>query len=103
MKISTFLGLAAAAFACSPVFANDDDDRDNREGICDLPPNLVTYIPHIGDAIWREFPPLIGGPIRLVRDAKQGEHLTLQLGEQGVEDLDGAVVAHERVPLGETE
>jgi hypothetical protein len=38
-----------------------------------------------------------------VRDAKQGEHLTLQVGELGVEDLEGTAVAHERVALGEAE
>jgi hypothetical protein len=62
-----------------------------------------TYIPHIGDAIWREFPRLVWRPIRLVRDAEQVEQLTLQLGELRVEDLDGAGVAHEHVPLGEAE
>ena len=63
----------------------------------------MTYIPHIGDAIWREFPPLVRWPIRLVRHAKQGEQLTLQIGELGVEDLDGTPLAHERVALGEAE
>jgi len=38
-----------------------------------------------------------------VRDAEKAEHLTLQVGEDWVEDLDGGAVAHERVPLGETE
>ena len=68
-----------------------------------LYPTGPPYIPHIGDAIWREFPRLVWRPIRLVRDAEQVEQLTLQLGELRVEDLDGAAVAHEHVPLGEAE
>ena len=73
--------------------------------ICTMaqPKIQMTYIPHIGDAIWREFPRLVWRPIRLVRDAEQVEQLTLQLGELRVEDLDGAAVAHEHVPLGEAE
>ena len=66
-------------------------------------PRHQAYIPHFEDAIWREFPPLVWRAVRLVRDAEQGEDLSLQVGELGVEDLDSTLAAHERVPLGQTE
>ena len=63
---------------------------------------LALHSAHL-EAIIREFPPLLWGPIRRLRDAEKAEHLTLQVGELGVEGLDGTVLAQQRVPLGEAE
>jgi hypothetical protein len=63
----------------------------------------VTQIPHIADTIWREFRPLRGrleGPLRHV---EQGQHLALQVGQLGMEDLDGVPLPPQGVALDEAE
>ena len=65
--------------------------------------DFLSYIPHISDAIWREFPLLFRRPIRSVWDTEEAEHLSLQIGERRIEDLDDAVIAHQHVPLRQTE
>ena len=54
------------------------------------------------DAFARNFLTATGGAglERAGRDAEEGEHLTLQLGELEVEDLDGASLLKQMVALG---
>ena len=63
-----------------------------------------SYIPHIADVISREFPRSHGSRlIALPRHAEQIEHLSLQVGEFGREELDGLFATHQRMALGEAE
>lgn len=64
----------------------------------------ATYIPHIADAIRREFPRSYGSRlVALPGHAEQIEHLALQRGEFGMEDLDGVFATPQRMALGVAE
>lgn len=53
--------------------------------------------------ITREFPEPLSAAERLGGDAKEIEDLTLERGELGREDLDGARATQQRVAFGEAE
>ena len=65
----------------------------------------LPYFPRVAEGICAQFPgdrgnSAQGRGVGRRRDPKQREHLALQVGERGVEDLHGALALHQPVSLG---